>query len=121
MRKLLFDLGLTRTEVNELMIQSRNSELIVNVFEILSTETCNKKIICKLISLISKNDEKKILSVNVETLSIILGLTIRQINSLRKNGKIPFIKLSGPDEGKAGRKTYLYEINKVKEALNINE
>ncbi len=118
MEEKLVQLGFSEIEINELVINSRNSEYIAQVFNILSVNSCSKDIQKKLIELISEIDTMKPLSVDVKTLSLILGLSVRQINTLRKENKIPFIKLSG-DLNQPGRKTYVYEIEKVKEALGI--
>jgi hypothetical protein len=115
----LKELGFSDIEINNIILNSRNNIIIVNLLEIILKKDENK-IIKELINLILENEPLKILSVNVKDLSKVTGLTIRKINKLRRENKIPCITLSG-ENNKAGRKTYLYQIDKVIEALkNMN-
>lgn len=115
--KKLKEFDFSDTEINNLLLMSRNSGNISSILEIISFSD-EKKIIKDLILLILENEPLRTISVNVKDLSIIIGLPIRKINKLRIEKKIPSIILSGT-ENRTGRKTYLYEVDKVCEALGI--
>lgn len=121
MRKLLEELEFNDYEINELLIHSRNSELMIQALDTIKHTKTQKATIKKLLLLIKNEDYMKPITVDANKLSTIIGLSVRQINALRKKEKIPYVLFSGDKQNnKGGRRTYLYELQKVKEALKLN-
>lgn len=116
LEKMLKDFNIDINIVNEIIIRNSISSLTKEFIEKLKKIDEKENILNLLFEYFLLADRMKPISCDKQTLSILTGLTERQIDERRRARQLPFIQLSGGNE--SGRKIIVYDPIEVKNYMN---
>lgn len=116
LENMLNDLNIPSQLINEMVIRSSISSLTKEFIERLKKLDEKENITNVILEFFLVADKMKPITCNKKTLSLLTGLSERQIDERRRSRELPFIQLTG--QSGSGRKIILYDPYEIRTRLN---